>query len=148
MRLIEEVYVNHVNNVGINSDWEKYTLEFASVKKVAGTKWRVTEDIPKLGWFLGGAHDIKVYGTFFARKCNDIYEFKDIDTKWQWHDELDAHDYAEMWKESNKDILITALEGTWDVLFDKAINADYYMIINWSDNRKTAKTVLPKRKGD
>jgi hypothetical protein len=139
---MDEFYVKFFESQCIaEGEWRRIDIPFQSAQKLAGQFTMVSGGAYfSTAWWLGGAHDVKVHGN--ARVCKTGYRWyvKDLQAQWQWHDQIDAHDYATLVKQ-NADGVVVAFEGTWDILIDKVMAADFEVIIHFRDS--IAETTFP-----
>ena len=81
-------------------------------------------------WWLNGAHDVFAGGSFDIRCTGESIKIRNINMKWEWHDQIDANSFWEghNWPENKIPHII---EGTYDLIVDKILSADFGVIVKW-----------------
>jgi len=120
--------------------WQDVDIPFQSAQALVGVFVMPGLRLCDTGWWLSSSHDVKVHGHARVCKAGNRFYVKDLNAAWQWHDEIDANSYATL-AENNENAVVTVIEGTWDILVDKLLQADFYVIIHFTDD--IAKTTLP-----
>ena len=113
--------------------WQRVNIPFQSAKDLVGQFVKTSQSLCDTGWWLNGAHDVRVQGTLEVCRAGEKYHFRELATKWQWHDRIDANSYVTLVRNGENPVVI-AVEGSYDILVDKIGDLDYYAVIHWDDD--------------
>ncbi|MBN2584861.1 MAG: hypothetical protein JXL80_17485, partial [Planctomycetes bacterium] len=133
---VELHYRKYLKSMSIGPQWKKYTIPQEQTASGGGLTLN-SQDISSSFWWLNGCHAVYVKGGTVEARCQDgRIRVRNRNVKWEWHDEIDANSYSEVWEKSLHNVVATAVEGTYDVVFDKSLDVEFKIRIHWTDDRE------------
>jgi uncharacterized protein RhaS with RHS repeats len=106
---------------------------FESVQNPSSAGWRwISNRALDAGWWLNGAHRVDAEIKFRLENCGEEIMARDVQSRWDWHDEIDARSVKEWWNakdtwwETIKGIPNGLVESVfWDWVVDGLLDADF-----------------------
>jgi RHS repeat-associated protein len=135
---MNQFYLTYLNSLSLRGGWHKVEIPFQSAPPIVGPFYMDTKVFGDTGFWLNGAHDVRVHGSVEVCREGDVYLFRNLEAKWQWHDEIDGRSYLELYRDHAPWYSIV-IEGSYDWYFDKIRDMDYYVIIHFEDKAEEGK---------
>lgn len=153
--------LDEMNQV-FGGDIERYYIDVLIHKRhsLSGEKWHkvnfpppppnfhewspglpAVSEIPGLGFWLGGPHQVTANGCFDAKCCGTKCTIKNIKTNFEWRDQIDANSFIEL-RNKPAGLAEKVLEGgLGDIIGDKLLGMSYYITIRWKHVDKSERNV-------
>jgi hypothetical protein len=88
-------------------------------------------------WWLEASCKVMVSGQLQVKwePAQRTVIVRDIQTRWEWHDEIDANSYSELRAKGSK-LRATLILGTFDFAVEKVTRCNFDVVVTWEQHDK------------